>query len=313
MTASSPARPSAWVPAATCCQQARNRTKSAMLTGSTRRRRRLRLAAWSRTSRWRAHQRPSGSSMAEPAACSRARPVRARATVTGAPADRPGGKRPIGHQLLDRHRSGHLEVAADALGQRLVVGDHGVGQRVGRWPRPWPGARWGPSAPATSRPARRLPARSNQGRQAGHRPAQDQRQEEVVQLVGVTRAGAGPGRAPRRRPPGRAGRAPPAATGSPGAARRCRGRGRGTGTARVRRSSSGAPSRKVKGARSGCRGRAATARPTRRSARRPGRTRAPSSRATRPSASSGSVRQSSTVWRTSTWSGTGTGPGAAFS
>ena len=58
--------------------------------------------------------------------------------------------------------------------------------------------------------------------------------------------------------------------------------------------------------------RAATARPTRRSAPRPARLELSSS-ATRPSASSASVRQSSTVWRTSTWSGTATGPGAALS
>ena len=70
---------------------------------------------------------------------------------------------------------------------------------------------------------------------------------------------------------------------------------------------------RCRAARSGCRGPAGRPRPTRPGGRRPGPPPAPPSRATRPSASSGSVRQSSTVWRTSTWSGTGTGPGAAFS
>ena len=48
-----------------------------------------RLAACSRTSRWRAHQRPSGSCMAQPCPSSRASAVRARGEEIGAPARGP--------------------------------------------------------------------------------------------------------------------------------------------------------------------------------------------------------------------------------
>ncbi len=315
MTASSPARPSTCVPAATCCQQARKRTKSATLAGSTCLRRRPRLAAWRRTSRWRAHQRPSGSSMAEPAASSRASPVRARATVTGAPRSAPVGSGSSATSCstvtgpdTSRWPPTHSASASSAP----TRGSH---HRSVRPPRPCPAARWRPrrhrrpGRPA--RPpelARTSPARPGP---AGTGPGESRRS---CSSSGVPRSGShlvehlghgivveGPelrrrhGQA-RGQPAGPAARghggpAPPAC-GAPRGARR---RGR------------------CRGVRSGCRGRAGRARPTRPGARRPGPTRA--LRAGRPGRRRRAARSGSrcTVWRTSTWSGTATGPGAAFS
>ena len=245
MTASSPDRPSAWVPAATCCQQARNRTKSATLAGSTRWRRRLRLAACRRTSRWRAHQRPSGSSMAEPAASSRARPVRARPRSPVRRGPNRLGAGPSATSCSDRHRAGDLEMPADALGQRRRRRRPSGRSTNRRSPRPMARRSVATHAPPT-RPARpSVRSCSNHCCQAGHRPAQHQRAEGGRAAHRDRAAGAGPGRAPRPPRRARAGRArmpPPGARWRPTGPRPGR-----RGTARVRRSSSGAPSRKVKG------------------------------------------------------------------
>ena len=152
--------------------------------------------------------------------------------------DRTARERGVGHQLLDRHRARELEMAADALGQRVVAAIMGsaiepmiASARARRSVathdlRP----RRGPTVhPELLEPL--LPGRD--------RPAQDQRQQEVVQLVGVPRprpdlvehlghdGGARAGRAPtpppgaRRsrsvRDPGRPG---PPGCGAPRAVRR---------------------------------------------------------------------------------------------
>ncbi len=231
-----------------------------------------------------------------------------------APDTVPDGRAAVVDQPLHGHRPGQVEVAAHALGQRLVGVDHGVGQRgvdeLGLGP-PLGG---GPVAADRSRPARRPPAR----RTTAAMPAPPGTGPGRAAGRGARRRRAardGPGRAPRPRPPGRR---RPARPGGP-AVRAGSPSGpstpspRGTATARVRRSSSGAPSRKVKGLPvriPWARGEG-SADSTKCTDTRPASTSA--RRATRPSASSGSVRQSSTVWRTSTWSGTATGPGGAFS
>ena len=143
--------------------------------------------ACSRTSRWRAHQRPSGSSMAEPCGLqpgqAGARPGRGHRCAPGSspPAAAP---RPPARSTVTG--PGHLEMAAHALGQarrrrRQSVDELTMASAIA-------GARWPPSAP--DEPAR--PSASElvePGLPVRHRPAQDQREQEVVQLVGVARPG----------------------------------------------------------------------------------------------------------------------------
>ena len=200
------------VPGATCCQRARNRTKSAMLAGSTPRRRRPRLAACSRTSRWRAHQRPSGSSMAEPSASRRARPVRARATspVRPGPSRRAAGASATSSSTETGPASSRWPRTHSATASSSSAGSvrrPGLGQAR---------RSVGAQAPATMRPGRRPRAASNQWRQAGtgrHRTKDSRRS-----WSSSGSRGPGPdlvqhlGRPPRRRA-GPARRPPPAARG----------------------------------------------------------------------------------------------------
>ncbi len=208
MTDSRPDRPSAWVPGGHVLPAGRKRTKSARLAGSTCRRRRPRLAACSRTSRWRAHQRPSGSSMAEPAASRRARPVRARATVTGAPrtrARRAAARRPPARSTVTGPATSRWPPTHSASGVVARPSGRSASRSTpSAMARRSVAAQCPPTRPA--RPSAR--SSSNQGCHVGDRPAQDQREQEIVELVGV------PGPGPHlvehlgRRPPGRGGRAP---------------------------------------------------------------------------------------------------------
>ena len=169
-----------------------------------------------------------------------------------------------------------------------------------------------PAARRPRRPGRRPPARRTKGCHSRYRTADDQRQQEIVQLVGVARARARPGRAPRPRPRGRAGRARPPATGQPVGAELARvpaaptPRGSAAPRAARRRGT-------CRAARSGSRGPGARARPTRRSGPRPRPTRCRAQGSTRPSTSRGLAQAVVDGLARQHVVGHGTGPGAAFS
>ena len=189
MTDSRPDRPSARVPAATCCQQARNRTKSAMLAPARPGaadgpgwRRASAPADGGRTSdrreaRWPSRRPPGGPDRSGPGPRS------------PAPRGRdPLGSGRVGHQLLHGHRAGQARDARPRT-RPAPRRRRPSGRSASRGsPPPRPGARWRPSAPSTTGPAvgRELVEPRAATR---HRSAQDQRQQQVVQLVGVPRPG----------------------------------------------------------------------------------------------------------------------------
>ena len=248
MTDSSPERPSAWVPGAACCQQAAKPDE----VGDAGR---LHVtAAASAAGGVEPHEQVAGAPPTVGQGDGRTGALQAGQTGPDPgqgqrrPPDRAGGEWRVVHQRLGADRAGHGQVTAHALGQGVVVGDQRVGER------PVDGLGHGPTL--RGRPGPRDPSGPPVGLE-GLEPlepvrdgsAQDQGQEQVVELV-RSRGGVGaPGPAPRPWQSGPTGPSSDGSTGRPaGSPPGPRGpRPRGTGTARVRRSSSGAPSRKVKG------------------------------------------------------------------
>ena len=253
-------------------------------------------AGGGRTSGRRAARSPSPGPSRRASAV-RARAARQRCAQRGARAA--GARRPTSSSTVTGPAS--CRWPADAGRRRLVVGpecDAAAGAAL----------RGHPAAVDLAGPA--------VGRQRGEpvaptrprRPARHQREQEVVQLVGVARRGAAPGRAPRPPRRGRARASSPAGTGQavgPERAQAAAQRQR-PGPALLERRAveerEGAAAQDAVGERGRLRRLHrvhARSRPT-----PPWTTGRPGPRRERPS-----CRQSSTVWRASTWSGTATGPG----
>ena len=259
-----------------------------MGTGATRPRRRCRLAPCSRTRRCRAHQRPSGSSMAEPWASSRASAVRARAGVTGAPRGAPDGR------------------GASAVSSATVTGPANC-----RWP-PTQAAAASSSVESDVAPAWRSVATQHPSTSAARPSASRATNQRDHSATGraITRESSRSCSSSALRSSGRTWSSTMATASGSSASSWSVGTGSPLGPsaprprcserARVRRSSSGAPSRKVKGrpVRIPWANTDGSDDSTRWSSTWPDST--CDHRSTRPSTDRPSCRQSSTVWRART-------------